>query len=508
MIELLKPRTKPRSMVFTSWKFVVFFAVVLLAVWLCRSRRARQLTILASSLVFYMSWRPGYVILLAAPSVIDYWCALRIAQTGARKERQLYLAFSVVSNIALLAYFKYATFLSDALLSPLGLRHPHFDIILPVGISFFTFKALSYTIDVYRGEIGVCRDWLKYVMFITYFPELVAGPIVRASIFLPQLSRSLKLSVERVQLGLQIILVGVTKKLLIADRLAPYADAVFTDPAKFSPISVVIGVLSYAVQIYCDFSGYSDIAIGTSKIIGLDLPENFNMPYISGSLTEFWRRWHMTLSSWLRDYLYIPLGGNRHGRLRTYVNLFLTMLLGGLWHGASWTFVVWGLIHGAGLAVERMLQVHGPTSGGGISRVFGQVRTLFFVCLAWIFFRSPDFSTAMIILRKVFWMDRSGAVYYYLPFFLILPVMVLGHGLGLLAARQARGSRRISPPAWLKSLYPAVRPRFAIRPHRSGGIYVMLPSNSFATSFAVASWILLIFFFSPLTATPFIYFQF
>jgi alginate O-acetyltransferase complex protein AlgI len=493
-------------MAFTSWKFVLFLAVVLLALWIARTRRSRQMTVLISSVIFYMSWKPAYILLLAAPSVIDYWCAIKISETEDARVRRRFLWLSVVSNIGLLFYFKYTNFFLHTIGALLGRQIPIFEITLPVGISFFTFKALSYTIDVYRKEIPVCRDWWGYTMFITYFPELVAGPIVRASVFLPQMTRSLKPSRARMILGLQIMLLGFTKKLLIADRLAVFSDVFFSKPQEFSPVSALIGVLCYTLQIYCDFSGYSDIAIGVSKIIGFDLPENFNMPYLSLSLTEFWRRWHITLSTWLRDYLYIPLGGNRHGKWRTYVNLMLTMLLGGLWHGANATFIVWGLLHGLGLASERMAGIGAKNSARGpIMIVFAWLRTFAFVCLTWIFFRAPDFATAAVVLKKVLWLDKSGAVYYYTPFFMLLPLVVLGHWLGSLAMSEDTQTRWIAPSNPLKAFYDR---RFGVRPHPLGGIYVLFPPHPFAMSFLLSTWLMVIYYFAPITSSPFIYFQF
>jgi alginate O-acetyltransferase complex protein AlgI len=302
-------------MVFTSWAFVIFFLSFLLVLNVVPNRWARQLTILVGSICFYGYWNKWYLLLLLTPSVIDYICALRIADSANSRVRKLWLWISLVSNLGLLGYFKYANFFLESSAHFNGRPFVRLDILLPIGISFYTFKTMSYTIDVYRGEIPVCRDWWRYAMFVTYFPELIAGPIVRASVFLPQMTRSLRPSWARSWVGLQLILLGVTKKLLIADKMAVLSDAVFAHAKIFAPATVMSGIVAYSLQIYCDFSGYSDIAIGISRIIGFDLPENFNMPYLATSVTDFWRRWHITLSQWLRDYLYIPLGGNRKGEL-------------------------------------------------------------------------------------------------------------------------------------------------------------------------------------------------
>ena len=497
-------------MVFTSWAFVVFFAAVLIALAFARTRNIRQLVILISSVVFYAYWNKWYLILLATPSVIDYVCARGIASASSRLRKRLWLIGSICSNLGLLAYFKYTNFFLGNIAKLAGRHYSTLDILLPVGISFYTFKTLSYTIDVYRGEIEACRSWWKYAMFVTYFPELIAGPIVRASVFLPQMTRSLHPSWKRAEVGLQLVLLGVTKKLLIADRMAPFVDLVFKNPSTFSPLTVLSAIIAYALQIYCDFSGYSDIAIGVSRIIGFDLPENFNMPYLATSITEFWRRWHITLSSWLRDYLYIPLGGNRKGRLRTYINLTLTMLLGGLWHGANWTFVVWGMLHGLGLAVHKLWSEKNRAWKIQIPPVIAWAITFSFVCLAWIYFRSPDFATATLILRKATGMDPGGVQYFYLPLFLLLPLVFAAHYLGAAASyiSKLHPGRRTPAPAVLQNLYFGTNDTFALKPHPASGSYVLLPIPGSAGGFVLAGWILLVWLFSAVNTSPFIYFQF
>jgi len=506
-------------MVFTTWTFVVFFTVVLIALGLARTRTMRQLVLLLSSCFFYGWWNPAYLLLLLTPSVIDYICALRIVETDDQRRRKAWVTFSVVTNLALLAYFKYTNFFLSNIDELLGRPFHALDIVLPVGISFYTFKTLSYTIDVYRREIPACRSLWQYAMFVTYFPELVAGPIVRASVFLPQMRRSLKPSWTRAAVGAQVALLGVTKKLVIADRRSIFVDPVFANPAAFSPFTLASALVAYSLQIYCDFSGYSDIAIGISKIIGFDLPENFNMPYVATSVVDFWRRWHMTLSQWLRDYLYIPLGGNRHGRLNTYRNLMLTMLLGGLWHGASWNFVFWGFMHGSALAVNHWwtrdrtgAARSGEPPRSTVSTVAGWAFTYCYICITWIFFRSQNFSTTLIILRKIFLIDRSGSDWFYSPLFMLLPIVVAAHALGVLAARQRRapGStpHRIVPPVWAERLYVWMGGRFAVKPSKVAGIYVLVPMPTFVGGLVFAVWLIGVFLFSSLSSSPFIYFQF
>jgi len=507
-------------MVFTSLVFVRFLAVVLLGLWLMPSRTLRQLLLLVASAYFYAYWKPSYLLLLLTPSVIDYYCALRVEDTEDPRRRRFWVTVSVVTNLALLGYFKYTNFFVGNVSALIGRPLPHLDILLPVGISFYTFKTLSYTIDVYRREIPACRSLWRYAMFVTYFPELVAGPIVRASVFLPQMTRSLRPSWQRAVVGAQVALLGVTKKLFIADRLAVCVDPVFADPGAFSPLTVLSAVVAYSLQIYCDFSGYSDIAIGVSKIIGFDLPENFNMPYLATSLVEFWRRWHMTLSGWLRDYLYIPLGGNRKGKVRTYVNLMATMLLGGLWHGASWNFVLWGALHGGGLAANHWWtrdrpsarRRSGPATSSRLGRLAAWCATYAFVCAGWVFFRARTFTDALIIFRKVLGLDQTGVQWLYAPLLMILPIVVFAHLLGLVAERQRRApgaaARRFPAPAWARALYRGNNNRFAVKPSRAAGVYVLLPLPGFWGGFTLTAWLVGLYLFASASTSPFIYFRF
>ncbi|MDB4906753.1 MAG: rane bound O-acyl transferase family protein [Gemmatimonadetes bacterium] len=487
-------------MSFVSWQFVLFFALVLLGLRIARSRTSRQLLLLVASCIFYASGTPVHLLVLAVPAVVDFICALRIAESDNREVRRRWLVLSVASNLGLLAYFKYADFFVGTIASLSGASVATLGIALPIGISFFTFKTLSYTIDVYRGEIPPCRSWRQYALFVSFFPELVAGPIVRASVFLPQLARELEPSWQRAAVGAQVILLGLTKKLLIADRLALFADPVFATPQGYSAGTIAWAVVAYSLQIYCDFSGYSDMAIGVARIIGFDLPENFNMPYLARSVTEFWRRWHITLSQWLRDYLYIPLGGNRRGRARTYVNLMLTMLLGGLWHGARWNFVLWGLIHGVALAVHKLVgERRSVTVKAAESRttsvpmtILSWAATYLTVCLAWIFFRAPTLSNATYMLRKLAGFELGGAVWHFLPLFELLPLVILAHVAGVMIARNA------------------ARPSDAlvVRPSAISGPYAVLPRAGFVSAFVLTVWIGVLFLFAPLHTSPFIYFQF
>ena len=494
-------------MIFTSWAFVLFFLVILACLSFAPTRSSRQIILLVGSVYFYSFWDYRFLLVLAAPGVVDYVCAVKIADSRTPGKRRFWLTCSLVTNLGLLGFFKYTNFLLGSVNSLTGARFPFLNIILPVGISFFTFKTLSYTIDVYRREIEPCRSPWKYAMFITYFPELVAGPIVRASVFLPQMSRSLRPSLHRLTFGSQIVLIGLTKKLVIADRLATFVDPVFLHPEVFSQSTVLAAVIAYSLQIYCDFSGYSDMAIGISRIIGFDLPENFNMPYAAKSVSDFWRRWHMTLSQWLRDYLYIPLGGNRRGSWRTSVNLMATMLLGGLWHGASWNFVIWGGLHGAGL----MLHKRWSRTGRSLWTPVAWLVTYAFVCLTWIFFRANNLADSMLVLRKCLGLEAGGVSWTYSPLFALAALIVAAHVVGSYAERLTQGARKhryVRPPRALQLLYAGNGYRFAIRPHGAAGLYVLLPVPSLAAGLISTAWLVVLFFFSALDTSPFIYFQF
>lgn len=393
-------------MLFNSLAFAIFLPIVL-AVYLTLKTRAQNLWLLSASLVFYGWWDVRFLLLLIVPTVIDYFCALRIHQAVEPKARRSYLIFSITTNLAILGFFKYFNFFigsADSLLNAVGIQHglPTLNIILPVGISFYTFHELSYVIDVYRKELEPVSDFWLYVLYVLYFPQLVAGPIARAANLLPQLERPRRVNWQLLREGLLLILIGFFKKIGIADAIAPFVDLRFSNPANFSGQDLLIMLYLFSLQIYCDFSGYTDIARGVSKLFGIELLTNFNHPYFAVSITEFWRRWHISLSTWLRDYLYIPLGGNRCGVAKTYRNLLLTMLLGGLWHGANWTFVVWGGLHGLYLSVHKfLLERERPDSrrwsGGPVGKlimVLKVVATFHLVALAWIFFRAESFAVA------------------------------------------------------------------------------------------------------------------
>jgi alginate O-acetyltransferase complex protein AlgI len=385
---------------FTGYAFVLFFfGIVLPARWLLPSR-ATQTVLLVASVVFYLSWGWKLAILLAALTLFTYGAGhlLRTRKTG----RKAILAGSIVVILGTLATFKYATFFASFVPGLHVTQLP-----LPLGISFYVFEMISYVVDVYRGDAGA-RSLPEFALYVSYFPHLIAGPIVRASELLPQLREEKKLDSGRLSEGMFVMLTGFVKKMVIADNLGVFADAVFKKPDSYNSIELAVGVLAYTGQIFCDFSGYTDIARGGSQMLGFDLPENFDYPYLSRSITEFWRRWHMTLSRWLRDYLYIPLGGNRGGELATYRNLFLTMTLGGLWHGARITFVIWGAYHGVLLAVHKLFTGATRTPGWKAARehvvyqAVALISTLVLVMIGWVFFRAQTFGDALAIFKRIY----------------------------------------------------------------------------------------------------------
>lgn len=397
-------------MQFTTLAYAKFFALAFVVTWLCaRFRRVRLLFLLGASYFFYAQSGWPFLLLIWACSSADWWLSHAMQDAASERERKAWLVLTVVMNLGVLAYFKYAQFgvaTAVDLLSSLGLQVPMpvLHIALPVGISFFTFESMSYVIDVYRKEIEPHSSYLEYLTFVAFFPHLVAGPIVRPRDLLPQLSRAPRWNEAEASAGLLQIAVGLFKKLALADYLAlNLVDRVFDAPTQYSALECYVAIVAYAVQIYLDFSGYTDIAIGSAALLGVRFPKNFAAPYQAHDLVDFWRRWHISLSTWLRDYLYIPLGGNRRGRARTYLNLFATMVLGGLWHGASWTFVVWGALHGAGLALNRALRERfGDVAGRSpLLRVISTLLTFHFVLVCWVFFRADSFRSARVFFGEL-----------------------------------------------------------------------------------------------------------
>jgi len=389
-------------MLFNTVRFFVFLFVVLLLFY--RGPRAwRKWVLLAASYYFYMSWNVRFVPLLLGLTCVDYFAALWITRsTGGR--RKLALISSLAANLGFLGFFKYYNFLAEGLVQVMGLptHSLALSIILPLGISFHTFQSISYVVDVYRGEQEAIRNPLDYALFIAFFPQLVAGPIVRAHDFFADLFHWSQPSPEELQRGILLVMLGLTKKVVLADQFAAVSDSYFNNIAgNPGAVTAWTGTIAFALQIFFDFSGYTDIAIGVAQLLGFHFPVNFRRPYLSQSITEFWRRWHISLSSWLRDYLYISLGGNRGGRWRTYRNLMLTMLLGGLWHGASWNFVVWGGYHGLLLSLERMLG-SGKPKAASYFYPFRMAFTFALVCISWVFFRAANLHDSATVIGQMF----------------------------------------------------------------------------------------------------------
>ena len=395
-------------MLFNSGQFLFFFILFLIAYsFLYNNKLSRTLFVLGFSFFFYYKASGWYLIVLLITLAVDYLLAHAIYKAKQQKYRTLWLIFSLCTSLGLLAYFKYTNFFLEnwALLS--GNDFEPLDIFLPIGISFYTFQTLSYIIDVYKRELTPTNNFLDYAFYMCFFPHLVAGPIVRAKFFLPQLKSKIIMNPEEIQRGFFLIMQGLFKKAVLADYISQYNDLVFAAPGTYSGFENLMAVYGYTLQIYCDFSGYSDMAIGIGLLLGFNLGINFNKPYQALSITDFWRRWHISLSAWLRDYLYISLGGNRKGKVRQYINLFITMLLGGLWHGPSWKFVFWGGMHGLGLSIHKFWKkfvMPGEFEskwGSKIYNLFSWFITFHFVVFLWVFFRANDFNTAWTMITQI-----------------------------------------------------------------------------------------------------------
>ncbi len=418
-------------MSFVSLEFAVLLATVLILLIVFRPAMWRKWILLAASCAFYAYWDWRFLGLLIFVTIMDYFISVWLVHSQNQKARKALLVTSITVNLMILGFFKYFNFFTgsfNALLTPLGLHLPELQIILPIGISFYTFETLSYVIDVYRGHTHPAKSLLDYAVFVTFFPRLVAGPIMRASHFLPQLDRGVKFSKENFIAGAQFFGQGLVKKVVVADTLAMITDQVYTIPWIFSSTTVWLGVLAFAIQIYFDFSGYSDMAMGVARLLGFELPVNFNLPFTSRNLGDFWQRWNISLSSWLRDYLYISLGGNRKGEVRTYLNMFLTMLLGGLWHGASWNFVLWGGAHGVALGIDRYLN-----HGRALPREWNLARDwikgfliFLWIAVACVLFRSPSMDIAWQVTKKLLFINPAGVNWFFFQAVFYIVVVLAG----------------------------------------------------------------------------------
>ena len=467
-------------MLFTEFRFLPFFVMVFAIHWLLRGPRLRKTWLLLASYAFYAAWDWRFLSLIWASTLVDYVAGLRIYASNG-KAKVWWLRASLFANLGLLGFFKYWGFFVDSgaeFLSWMGIdmAGSSLEVILPVGISFFTFQTMSYSLDIYRGKLKPTRSPLDLALFVGFFPQLVAGPIVRAADFLPQLSAPRFWADVRVRSALILFTAGFIKKACISDQLSPFVDQYFANPDLYTVGAAWLAVVGYAVQIYCDFSGYSDMAIALAALLGYRLCLNFNFPYLASDIRDFWRRWHISLSTWLRDYLYISLGGNRAGSFKTYRNLMLTMLLVGLWHGAAWTFVIWGALHGVALSVHRLWESRRAPGQEphALMRAFSPILTFWFVCFCWVFFRAGDFETATTVLRAFVWLDADGMQ--------TLPMMMAWVMIGLFVAH-----RIAAKGAFVKRLESLPEPVFAAG---LGAVFAI------ALAFTSADY------------QPFIYFQF
>lgn len=477
-------------MLFNSWTFPLFFIFVWF-LYISLKHKYQNVLLLIASYIFYSWWDVRFLSLLLVSTAVSFYCAKRIEKSDINTNKRIFLFVSLIVNLGILGFFKYYNFFAIStvrIFSTLGFQAdlPTLNILLPIGISFYTFQAVSYAIDVYRGKEKAINDPISFAVYIAYFPKLFAGPIERSHNFLPQIQTERRLKDSDIYEGIKLVLMGYFKKVFIADGVAPIVDMCFASPESNSGITLIFGAYLYAFQIYGDFSGYTDIARGVSRLFGIELKLNFMQPYLSSNITEFWRRWHISLSSWLKDYIYIPLGGNRKGSLRTYVNIMITMLLGGLWHGAGYTFVIWGGLHGIYLSLHKLFlrdkkvgfsnPPHSPIDL--IKWLFGVIITFNIVCLAWIFFRADSLSSALSYFQN---MAKIGGSPDVMNFDVI--VYFLFYGMCILAIDLFCWYRNDELP-FGESWHPAI----------SGFIYSIM--------------IVMLFYIGENNAPPFIYFRF
>lgn len=473
-------------MLFNSFEFLIFFPIVCIIFFLLGKKKYQNIFLLIASYYFYMNWKPIYAVLILFSTVSTYLCGVLIEKYsggGNSKARRILFIISITLNLCILFTFKYFNFINESvftLLTTLGLKWyvPNLDILLPVGISFYTFQAIGYLIDVSRGTIQAEKNFITYALFVSFFPQLVAGPIERAKSLLPQFHKNHSFNADDVSEGSKQMLWGFFMKLCVADVLSSYVDAIYNNVANHNGISLLLATFFFAFQIYCDFSGYSNIAIGTARIMGFHLMDNFRQPYFSTSIKDFWRRWHISLSSWFADYIYIPLGGNRVSFIRHLLNLMITFLISGLWHGANWTFAIWGIVHGFYMIVDTMFRRVFPHVFER-NPLFKMISTIFcfcMVCLAWIFFRANTITDAFSIINKI--LTNPGRPFY--------DIYVFVYGIASLAILLIKDA---------KDAY--------------GMKIGFLHANSFAVRFiSFISLTAYIMLFGAMSADSFIYFQF
>lgn len=437
-------------MLFNSLEFLVFFPVVCILYFILPKTRWRNIFLLVASYYFYMSWKPVYALLILTSTLLTFGCGVFVEKYAHDDRRKkAFLVTSLVLNFAILFLFKYYNFIGNNITTilascGLGWKVPNLDVLLPVGISFYTFQAVGYSIDVYRGTIKAEHDFFTYALFVSFFPQLVAGPIERAKNLLPQFGEDHRFDYDRLMAGLKLMLWGYFLKLCIADRFGIYVDAIFNNVDKHNGGSFFVASMMFPFQIYGDFCGYSLIAIGAAKVMGFRLMENFRRPYFSTSIGEFWKRWHISLSTWFMDYLYIPLGGNRVRKSRLYFNLFFTFLVSGIWHGANWTFVAWGALHGMLLCVEKALGIS-KKNYSGTKKLFHWLITFMLVCFAWIFFRANNIEDAFTIIGGIFTNPGTPKL-EFANWFAAGIAFVIMVGKEVL---EEKGSRLLHPHSWV-----------------------------------------------------------
>ncbi|MEO6902452.1 MAG: MBOAT family O-acyltransferase [Bacteroidia bacterium] len=404
-------------MLFNSFIFFIFLGVVLPLFYILPTKSSKNIFLLLISYFFYGYWDWRFCLLLMFTTIIDYIIGIKLEKIKEEKKRKLLLTLSLVTNLGILVFFKYFNFFVDSfedVCAQFGskLDYVHLNILLPVGLSFYIFHNISYIVDIYRNKIKATHNFVDFALFVVFFPQLVAGPIGRAAVLLPQLRKKLQPTKLQIQQGVSLIITGLFRKVMIGDTTGRYVDHIFENLHTYKSMEIICGLVLFSIQIYADFSGYTHIARGTSKLFGVELMKNFEQPYLSRNITEFWRRWHISLSSWLRDYLYISLGGNRKGKTRTYINLFITMLLGGLWHGASWNFVIWGALHGVYLAIHKMFTKEDKIQTDKIHHfkwrdIMNIVLTYILVTFTWVFFRSTSWGTTQLFFSKMLHWESS-----------------------------------------------------------------------------------------------------
>lgn len=470
---------------FISIKFIIFFIIVLSLVKIVKQKEKQHIILLISSYIFYAAGDIRFLILLIALSIIIWYLGIQINTFKENnKNAKIPLSIGIIICLISLGFFKYFNFFVESFAELFNQEYSNtLNIILPLGISFYTFQAISYLCDVYFGKMKVQKQIQNVLLYIGFFPQIVSGPIVKAHDFFPQLEYDCKITKERLSYGFQLILIGLFKKIVIADRLCIAVNAVYSAPEAYSGMSLLFAAIAYSIQIYCDFSGYSDMAIGIAHILGFDLGLNFNMPYISTNPSDFWRRWHISLSSWFRDYVYIPLGGSRKGHFRTYFNLFITMLLSGLWHGASWTFIVWGALYGiASVIHKKYTEIRKKNKGvqafadNKLIKVASIILNVSMVWLLWIPFRADNFKTAWSVITRIFTM--SEGISYIFEFTIIYTIIIMGYQ--ILSLVKNNGDNMWKP----------------------------LNLSKFSSQVIIFTFIILIFIFAYIGNTAFIYAQF